>query len=226
MRQRAITAACLLAVAGLALAGCDGDGGTDDISGAAASVSATPTAAPTTTEAALTGQLPNLTGMPLLAARTMANDAGFTQIAAHDATGAERTQVSDGDWKVCFQQPGQGPAALSDPVDLAVVKIAEICPPADGTPAPSPTPTVTRTPAPSPTATHKATPKPRPTTVTHKPTPKPKPKPKPKPTVGYTEPPVNDHDGATALCNDGTLSYSQHHRGTCSHHHGVAVWYK
>ncbi len=33
-------------------------------------------------------------------------------------------------------------------------------------------------------------------------------------------------NGATALCNDGTLSYSQHHQGTCSHHGGVAVWYK
>jgi hypothetical protein len=32
--------------------------------------------------------------------------------------------------------------------------------------------------------------------------------------------------GATALCNDGTLSYSATHRGTCSHHGGVAVWYK
>ena len=32
--------------------------------------------------------------------------------------------------------------------------------------------------------------------------------------------------GATALCNDGSLSYSAHHQGTCSHHGGVAVWYK
>ena len=30
--------------------------------------------------------------------------------------------------------------------------------------------------------------------------------------------------GATAQCNDGTYSYSQHHSGTCSHHGGVAVW--
>jgi VCBS repeat-containing protein len=29
----------------------------------------------------------------------------------------------------------------------------------------------------------------------------------------------------TALCNDGTLSYSAHHQGTCSHHGGVRVWY-
>ncbi len=31
--------------------------------------------------------------------------------------------------------------------------------------------------------------------------------------------------GATALCNDGTYSFSQSRRGTCSHHGGVARWY-
>jgi hypothetical protein len=30
--------------------------------------------------------------------------------------------------------------------------------------------------------------------------------------------------GATALCGDGTYSYSAHRRGTCSHHGGVAGW--
>ena len=30
--------------------------------------------------------------------------------------------------------------------------------------------------------------------------------------------------GATAQCRDGTYSFSQHHSGTCSYHHGVAVW--
>jgi hypothetical protein len=30
--------------------------------------------------------------------------------------------------------------------------------------------------------------------------------------------------GATALCVDGTYSYSQHASGTCSHHGGVARW--
>ena len=30
--------------------------------------------------------------------------------------------------------------------------------------------------------------------------------------------------GASARCGDGTLSFSQHHRGTCSHHGGVATW--
>ncbi|OIR03572.1 hypothetical protein GALL_144310 [mine drainage metagenome] len=30
--------------------------------------------------------------------------------------------------------------------------------------------------------------------------------------------------GATAQCRDGSYSFSQHHRGTCSHHGGVAQW--
>ncbi|MCL5432539.1 MAG: DUF3761 domain-containing protein [Patescibacteria group bacterium] len=30
--------------------------------------------------------------------------------------------------------------------------------------------------------------------------------------------------GATAICGDGTYSFSQHRRGTCSHHGGVAQW--
>ncbi|MGW4444826.1 DUF3761 domain-containing protein [Streptomyces sp. NPDC004682] len=32
--------------------------------------------------------------------------------------------------------------------------------------------------------------------------------------------------GATAQCNDGTYSYAAHHQGACSHHGGVAVFYR
>lgn len=32
--------------------------------------------------------------------------------------------------------------------------------------------------------------------------------------------------GPTALCKDGTYSYSATHRGTCSWHKGVRSWYK
>ncbi|MBQ0016422.1 MAG: DUF3761 domain-containing protein [Bacteroidales bacterium] len=31
--------------------------------------------------------------------------------------------------------------------------------------------------------------------------------------------------GATALCRDGSYSFSQSRRGTCSHHGGVARWF-
>ncbi|HEY0348037.1 MAG TPA: DUF3761 domain-containing protein [Pyrinomonadaceae bacterium] len=30
--------------------------------------------------------------------------------------------------------------------------------------------------------------------------------------------------GATARCRDGSYSFSRNHRGTCSHHGGVAEW--
>lgn len=36
----------------------------------------------------------------------------------------------------------------------------------------------------------------------------------------YNSPP----SGATALCRDGTYSFSRSRRGTCSHHGGVARW--
>jgi len=31
-------------------------------------------------------------------------------------------------------------------------------------------------------------------------------------------------NGASAKCRDGTYSFSKNHRGTCSHHGGVANW--
>ncbi len=37
-------------------------------------------------------------------------------------------------------------------------------------------------------------------------------------------PPPPPAGSPTAICNDGTLSYSQHRSGTCSHHGGVRVW--
>jgi uncharacterized protein DUF3761 len=38
--------------------------------------------------------------------------------------------------------------------------------------------------------------------------------------VSADQPPA----GATAQCNDGTYSFSQHRSGTCSHHGGVRRW--
>nr|WP_235848189.1 DUF3761 domain-containing protein [Mycolicibacterium holsaticum] len=36
--------------------------------------------------------------------------------------------------------------------------------------------------------------------------------------------PGNDSSGATALCEDGSYSYSRNRSGTCSGHGGVARW--
>ena len=36
--------------------------------------------------------------------------------------------------------------------------------------------------------------------------------------------PSSSPQGATAICGDGTYSYSLHRQGTCSHHRGVDEW--
>jgi hypothetical protein len=38
--------------------------------------------------------------------------------------------------------------------------------------------------------------------------------------------PAGAPEGATAKCKDGTFSHSKTHTGACSHHGGVAEWYK
>lgn len=66
----------------------------------------------------------------------------------------------------------------------------------------------TNTPAPRPSSTYHPVP-----TTTH-------PAPPPSPQTSSPGAPL----GATAICNDGTYSYAQHHQGACSHHGGVRVW--
>ena len=48
----------------------------------------------------------------------------------------------------------------------------------------------------------------------------------PVPTLVPPQPPVENTipSGASAICQDGTYSFSQHRQGTCSHHGGVAKW--
>jgi hypothetical protein len=49
--------------------------------------------------------------------------------------------------------------------------------------------------------------------------------PAPRATTTSTAP-NSGYGSASAVCNDGTLSYSQHRSGTCSHHGGVRQWLK
>lgn len=103
----------------------------------------------------------------------------------------------------------------------------------------TPTPTVVTTAAPSPTVNPTSFPTPSSTFV---PTPKPIAQPTIAPVQGsglsndnyYTNTQGNTvhspaysnsaPDGATAICGDGTYSFSQSRRGTCSHHGGVSQW--
>jgi hypothetical protein len=62
--------------------------------------------------------------------------------------------------------------------------------------------------------------------VTQPPTTTP-PSPAPPPAAApTTAAPTTPGNGATALCNDGTYSYAAHHQSACSHHGGVAIFYK
>ncbi|MGI5228091.1 DUF3761 domain-containing protein [Actinoallomurus sp. CA-142502] len=82
------------------------------------------------------------------------------------------------------------------------------------------------TPSDPPSRTAPSSPPRRTHRVTHRPVTR-RPVVRRRPTHRASAPKVPSHpSGATARCNDGTFSYSQHHQGTCSHHGGVAVWYK
>lgn len=97
------------------------------------------------------------------------------------------------------------------------------------------TPTLTNTPTHTPTQTITNTPTITYTpTITHTPTITNTPRktftPRPTrtriPTITPTRPlPTLDPlAGVTAICKDGTYSYSQHQQGTCSHHGGIKQW--
>lgn len=90
------------------------------------------------------------------------------------------------------------------------------------------TPTITDTPTLTLTPTRTFTPTRTPTrtptkTITRTKTATPRPY-IPQPTQPYIQPTSNNPSGASAICKDGTYSYSQHRRGTCSGHGGVSVW--
>jgi hypothetical protein len=212
--SRIVAIVALLAASTAGIAACDPN--TDATSSPATSV-----AAQTATTTADQGKpVPDFVGMGLQAAQDDAQAKGFYDLDSHDASGRGRQQLWDRNWTVCDQTPAAGSTAPAGvKIDMGAVKTDETCPDAPTTAAPSPTPSPTTTsprPKPKPTPTHH--------TSTHHAT-----------TGGggssggsssHTEPPVDDHGGATALCNDGTLSFSAHHQGTCSHHGGVAEFYK
>lgn len=65
---------------------------------------------------------------------------------------------------------------------------------------------------------------PRPTAQPQVSAPQPQQPPPPQVSAPQEPAPSNHPAGASAICNDGTYSYSANRRGTCSHHGGVAQW--
>ena len=116
---------------------------------------------------------------------------------------------------------GGGNSSAASPAPRPTVTVTK-------TAAPAPTVTVTKTAAPAPTVTVTKTAKPA-STATHKSI---------AGSVGSSSGgsssggssnsggDTSHPAGVTALCNDGTYSYAAHHQGACSHHGGVAVFYR
>lgn len=101
----------------------------------------------------------------------------------------------------------QGTVQAAQPREQEVAK--QPTPPAQSTPAPPPAAVVKPTPPPA----HQTTPPP--TYYTNEDGNKVQ-----SPTKADSKP-----ADASAKCRDGSYSFSQNRRGTCSHHGGVAVWY-
>ncbi|MBM7786389.1 hypothetical protein [Tenggerimyces flavus] len=89
--------------------------------------------APTTSSSR--AELPDLVGKGLQFAQDTAQAAGFVTLTSHDASGRERLQVSDRNWKVCFQSPPPGSADPKATVDFGVVRLEETCPAKDAPPS-------------------------------------------------------------------------------------------
>ena len=105
-------------------------------------------------------------------------------------------------------------ASAAQPPSNKTGQVAQVASPSAAASAPtaaSPTPLPAQSPSPSPSP------------VTS-PTPKPKPVAKPAPKPAATPYAAAKAAGATAVCADGTWSFSQHRSGTCSHHGGVHWW--
>jgi len=121
--------------------------------------------------------------------------------------------------KTSIWDDGEDTATLRDKKDRLVDQLA--CPPLP-TPTVTPSPTFTLTPSATPTVTPSFTPTFTPTYT-------------PSPTltqtitalaliIPWTGPTYDPLANVTAICKDGTYSYSQNRSGTCSHHGGVKQW--
>jgi beta-lactam-binding protein with PASTA domain len=76
------------------------------------------------------------TGQNLEAASQAAYEAGF-RARSHDATEADKMQLVDRNWKVCFQEPAAGETATAEEgrrirIEFAVVRKSSPCPARDG----------------------------------------------------------------------------------------------
>ncbi|MBV1941961.1 hypothetical protein KUF83_36185 [Streptomyces sp. BV286] len=68
-----------------------------------------------------------MTGKVLQSAQDEAQALGFYSLTSSDATGQDRFQAFDRNWKVCSQTPGPGEHPADTTIDFATVKLDESC---------------------------------------------------------------------------------------------------
>ena|SRR6266540_6101815 len=97
-----------------------------------ANIAQPPAEKPTTPAPAPQWKMPNLVGSNLQQAQdqiqALTGNAIFITT-SHDATGKNRNQVLDSNWKVCSQNIAAGtPITTGTKIDFGAVKLAESCP--------------------------------------------------------------------------------------------------
>jgi hypothetical protein len=130
---RVALAGCLVGVAAL-VCGCQSGlttGATAPTATAPTTATGTATA-PATSAARREWTMPNLVGANLQDAQNriqaLTGDPLFLT-SSHDATGRQRFQVRDRDWRVCTQNVAPGTRfAMSAKIDFGAVKLTERCP--------------------------------------------------------------------------------------------------
>jgi hypothetical protein len=89
------------------------------------------TVAPPITQTPASWTMPNLVGMVLQEAQDEIQELtgfGIAITASHDATGANRMQLSDRNWKVCTQNIPPGATITRETrIDFGAVKLEESC---------------------------------------------------------------------------------------------------
>lgn len=191
------------------------------------SPSASPTPAPTTASpkapetsapAVVKMKLPDFTGRGLQDAQDAAQELGLYRLRSHDLTGLDRFQVWDRNWRVCSQDPSPGRVDPDSTITFNVVKNDESCSyqadastggtgdEGDSSSSTSGGGTSSGGSSSSGSGGGGSS---------------------GSSSGGSSSSSTGgSSSGATALCNDGTYSYAAHHQGACSHHGGVAVFYR
>ncbi|GEK20375.1 hypothetical protein [Cellulomonas xylanilytica] len=73
--------------------------------------------------------MPELVGVNLQRGQDILREAGASLLDHTDASGLERDQVNDSNWRICTQDPAAGVLVpVETRVTLAAVKVEEICP--------------------------------------------------------------------------------------------------